>query len=598
MSSPTQRKDWQIAPAAPPDVLARYAGVSPLLAQVLYNRGLRSPAEAAHFLAAASAEGGRFLGYPSKARVSIDAVVQRIVRAVKKREKIVIYGDFDADGVTSSVLMVQLLRALDANVHPYIPHRVDEGYGLNNEALLKLKRDGAQLVITVDCGIRSVDEVAFSKRHGLDIIVTDHHSIGAEVPPALGVINPKLAPWYSEPMLAGVGVAFRLAEMIAAIVPHSGLRWVRPLELDDLLDLVAIGTVADLAPMNRYENRALVKRGLQIINEGRRPGLCALMQIAGVQAGTATAQTIGFALGPRINAAGRLESAMLAYALLAAESERDALPLAQQLQALNVQRQELTRTAQAAVRAQLEADDALDTPLIFAAGDFRPGIVGLVAGRLTEEFYRPAVVMEHGEGESRASCRSIPQFNITDALDRCANLLVRHGGHAQAAGFTVRNEHIAALRERLTGIADEAFQGQTLVPRIAIDAVLEPMLLTPALCAEISGLEPTGHENALPILATFRLRVAEARTMGKDASHLKLKLTRDGLTHYDAVGWSMAAALPARGAWVDVAYQPEMNQWTDRDGFTRTDLQLRLVDIRPTDPDEVAAAHAVAAVGR
>lgn len=596
MTTPVRRKRWQIAPAAPPDLLRGDTGFSPMLAQVLYSRGLHDVPSMTRFLSARHSDSGRFLTYPSRERGSLDLIVSRILKAIRLHEKIVIYGDFDADGVTSTVLMVQALRALNANVVPYIPHRVDEGYGLNNEALLKLKHDGAQLVITVDCGIRSVDEAEFSQQHGLDLIITDHHSIGQEVPRALGLVNPKLASWYSEPMLAGVGVAYRLAEMLLTIAPKNGRQLARPLEAEDLLDLVAIGTVADLAPLDSEENRSLVQRGLRVLNEGRRPGLRALMQVSGVQEGTATAQTIGYALGPRINAAGRLESAMLAYALLTAENERDATPLAEQLQALNIERQELTRAAQNAVREQLQAQGSFDQLLIFAAGDFKPGIVGLVAGRLTEEYYRPSIVMEHGIDESRASCRSIPQFNITHALDQCADLLVRHGGHAQAAGFTVRNEHIDALKARLNAIAFEQLAHQDLMPTLAIDAVLEPELVTPMLCEETAQLEPTGYHNPLPTFATFRLRVTSARTMGKEGQHLKLKLTRDGMTFFEAVGWSMAAQRPAEGSWVDIAYQPEINHWTDRTGFSRHDLQLKLEDIRPSQdepaPDVVPAGTA------
>src|SRR5690606_39061877 len=270
---------------------------------------------------------------------------------------------------------------------------------------------------------------------------------------------------YTEDMLAGVGVAYRLAEALLTIEGNSGRNGRKLPDPDELLDLVAIGTVADLAPLDRPENRALVRRGLEVLNNTNRPGIRALMEVAGLRSGSILAMHIGFALGPRINAAGRLDSADTALQLLLTDDESEAIGLAQKLQALNTQRQELTRAAQEIIRQQLESEGLLDAPLIFAGdSDFKPGIVGLVAGRLTEEFYRPAVVMEYGEEESRASCRSIPEFDITSALDKCAGLLVRHGGHAQAAGFTVKNENIPALREQLMELAHNALHGQELKP--------------------------------------------------------------------------------------------------------------------------------------
>jgi single-stranded-DNA-specific exonuclease len=529
------------------------------------------------------------LGFKGK-KLAIDQALARIRRAIKAGERIVIYGDFDADGVTSTALLVQVLKALGANVTPYIPHRVDEGYGLNGEALLKLARSGAKLVITVDCGIRSVDEVEDGKACGLDIIVTDHHSLGPELPRAFSVINPKCDDCeYTEDMLAGVGVAYRLAEALLAIAGsarHNG----KPLPTsDDLLDLVAIGTVADLAPLDRPENRALVRRGLEILNEAKRPGIRALMDVVGLRSGAVLAMHIGFGLGPRINAAGRLESADTALQLLLTEDEREAVELAQKLQALNTLRQELTRAAQDTIRDQLESDGLLDEPLIFAGDrNFKPGVVGLVAGRLTEEFYRPAVVMELGEAESRASCRSIPEFDITTALDKCAGLLVRHGGHAQAAGFTVKNENIPALKEQLLGMARAALGGQDLKPRLEIDAVVSAENLSIDLAEELKALEPTGHHNSTPIFITRGVRVMEMRTVGKDDRHLKLKFTRIAQQPLDAIGFNLADFKPQPGDCVDVVYQLEINEWNGHRG-----VQLRMEDIRPAKYDTMTGEDVV-----
>jgi single-stranded-DNA-specific exonuclease len=590
------QKYWDIAPRARHAHLRSYKGMSPLVAQVLYNRGFTEPERAYNFLYANDPSSGQLLSFKGK-KQPIDNALARIRRAIKSGEPIVVYGDFDADGVTSTALLVLALKTLGANVKPYIPHRVDEGYGLNREALLKIARAGYKLVITVDCGIRSVEEVEDGKACGLDIIVTDHHSLGPELPNALSVINPKCDDCgYTEDMLAGVGVAYRLAEALLTTVGQVSLNRQngKPrLEPHDLLDLVAIGTVADLAPLDRPENRALVRRGLEVINEAKRPGIRALLEVASLRSGSVTAMNIGFALGPRINAAGRLESAMTAYQLLVTEDEREALQLAQKLHSLNTQRQELTRAAQDVIRSRLEADGLLDAPLIFA-GDrhFQPGIVGLVAGRLTEEFYRPAVVMEEGDEESRASCRSIPEFDITAALDKRADLLVRHGGHAQAAGFTVRNENIPALKEHLVEMARQAAEGQEWQPRLEIDAEVSPESLSLDLADELRLLEPTGHRNSLPIFVTRGLRVIDVRTVGRDDRHLKLRFARIGQPPLDAIGFNMADFRPKEGECVDVAYQLDVNEWND----ART-VQLRMEDIRPAKYDTMTGEAVQAEYG-
>ncbi|MCK6579627.1 MAG: single-stranded-DNA-specific exonuclease RecJ [Anaerolineae bacterium] len=571
-------KRWQTAPAAPPDLLARYRAMSAVLAQTLYNRGLTDEAVAARFLQADDPAAGGVLGFRGK-RLSIDRALSRIRQAIKARELIAVYGDFDADGVTSTALLMQTLRSLGANAVAYIPHRVDEGYGLNSDALIRLARQGVKLVITVDCGIRSSVEVEDGKAAGLDIIVTDHHTIGPDIPDAYAVINPKLGDVaYTEDMLAGVGVAFRLAEALLTIAGiqtgRGGSESQAPLTAEDLLDLVAIGTVADLAPLNRLENRALVKRGLAMLNQTKRPGLRALAEVAGLKPGSINASSIGFAIGPRINAAGRLDSAMIAYELLVTRDDTRAADLALQLQNLNLQRQELTRQAQEMIRSQLL--NAEDEPLIFA-GDpsFKPGIVGLVAGRLVEEFYRPAIILEQGETESRASCRSIPGFDITSALDQCADLLVRHGGHAQAAGFTVVNQNIPALRERLMALARQALDAQELAPTIDIDMELDARAIALELAVELQRLDPTGHSNPPPTFVTRGLRVLEHRLVGKDERHVRLKLGRNGLPPVDAIGFHLSEAYPNDAARVDVVYQLEINEWNGQ----RTP-QLNLVDVR------------------
>lgn len=575
-------KQWIIAEQANPDFLRRYQ-MNAVIAQVLHNRGFTDPDSAYQFLHADDISSGALLTLKRKRDSHIDRAISRIRQAIARKEIVVIYGDFDADGVTSTALLVQVLKALGAEVHPYIPHRVDEGYGLNSDALLRLSRRGAKLIITVDCGIRSVQEVEDAKAYGLDVIITDHHSLGPEIPKAYAIINPKLDDCeYSEPMLAGVGVSFRLAEALLTIHRNSNKNGSIPLpSADDLLDLVAVGTVADLAPMNSVENRALVRRGLAILNAGKRLGFNALIGVANLKVGMLASQSIGFGLGPRINAAGRLDSAMEAYHLLATDKEALAIELAQKLQTLNIQRQELTREAQSMIRDRIEAANETELPLIFASDEsFIPGIVGLVAGRLTEEYYRPSIVMEQGETESRASCRSIPQFDITQALDQCASLLVRHGGHAQAAGFTVINENIEMLKAKLSEIAQTMLDGQDLRPMINIDMALDADLISLQMAEELKLLEPTGHMNPSPVFVTHGLRIMEIHTVGKDSNHLKIRFHRATKSPVDSIGFHLgewASKLKAGDA-VDVVYQLEINEWNGL-----RNAQLNIQDLRLTE---------------
>lgn len=574
-------KRWAVATPAAPEYLRQYQGIGPVLAQVLVNRGFETPKDAFDFLYA------KDITYNPFDMPDMHKAVGRIRQAIKQREPIVIYGDFDADGVTSTTLLVEALRALKANVKPYIPHRVDEGYGLNSPALQTLAKDGTKLVITVDCGIRSIAEVEDAKSTGLDIIVTDHHSLGPELPDAYAVINCKRGD-YPEPMLAGVGVAFKLVQALIMASrgnnsknghKHAGI------PLESLFDLVAIGTVADLMPLNHLENRVLIRRGLEILNKADRPGVRALLEVAGIQPGAITATTIGFTLGPRINAAGRLDDAMIAYKLLASPNMTEAQQWARVLQDLNSRRQDLTRDAQETAREQIEQESADNLPLIFAASDkFSPGIVGLVAGRLTEEYFRPAIIMEQGDEESRASCRSIPQFDITNALDQCADLLVRHGGHALAAGFTVTNKNIPVLRDRLIQMAEESLSGQPLAPTLDIDLEVDIHALDRKLVDELQMLEPCGTGNRQPVLMARNVHISEYRTVGKDGRHLKLRLSRASQPPLDAIGFRLGEWSEHMPERIDMAFQLEVNEWQGRQR-----LQANLKDIREVNSDKTLA---------
>ena len=571
-------KRWVLRPPVEQSIIRQYRDVHPIIAQILYHRGVRTAAEAHHFLY------DKELVLNPFAMKDMQKAVDRIRHAIKHDELIYVYGDFDADGVTSTTLMMELLNKLRANARAYIPHRVDEGYGLNTPALQDIASKGATLVITVDCGIRSVQEIDEAQAQGLDVIITDHHSVGPEIPDACAVINPQQADCNGDPTLAGVGVALMLARGLlldawkrngrqkAHLDVYSGI-------IADLMDLVAIGTVADVMPLNSPTNRALVRQGLDVINRARRPGVRALMDVAGVKAGQATAMSIGFGFGPRINAAGRLASAITAYHLLAAEDDVSARKYADKLQKLNQKRQQLTREAEARVHHHLEADQVNDADLIFAVDEeVVPGIVGLVAGRLTEAYYRPAVVVEMGADACHASCRSIPQFHITQALDECADLLVRHGGHAMAAGLTVLPENLHALQSYLQSKARAVLDGQDLTPTLDIDMELSFRHVDMALAQELSVLEPTGHENQPPLFLTRNMQIIDARGVGKNDAHLKLKLSADGQPPVDAIGFRLGAWLQDMPDCIDVAYHLEVNEWQGR-----RNPQLNIRDIRPAE---------------
>ncbi len=565
---------WQVAPPVPPEIQQQFSHVNPTVLQVLYNRGIINPAQVQAFLEK------RYLESTDPFLLAdMDKATARIAQAIERDETIVVYGDFDADGVTATVLLTQALRGLGLamrQVRPYIPDRVDEGYGLNLEALSKIKEEfEASLVISVDCGIRSVAEVVHANQIGLDMIVTDHHSLGPEMPPATAVINPKRPDsHYPETMLAGVGIAYKLAQALCQTMPERVA-----FDLADLLDLVAIGTVADLAPL-LGENRILVDQGLAVLNSARRPGVMALAQVARLKPGQMSAESIAFGLGPRLNAAGRLSHAYDAAKLLAVNNMLQAEKLARQLDQLNRERQRITADLTAKAEAMVSPESDI---LIAADADFVSGVVGLVASRLAEIHYRPAIVMEQGETESRGSCRSIPEFHITEALDSVAELLVRHGGHAQAAGFTVANENLGAFIERMQAIAAEQLSSLTLYPTITVDAEIPLTAIDWALHESLAPLEPTGYANPTPVFMSRGVEVRSHRVVGQDGAHLQMYLSggRQADAHYQ----EMASIAFRQGAWathlpqyIDIVYTVNVNEWNGR-----RNLQLMIQDIQAAE---------------
>ncbi|HKG55388.1 MAG TPA: single-stranded-DNA-specific exonuclease RecJ, partial [Anaerolineales bacterium] len=531
-----------------------------------FNRGFATDADARVFLKAQpNADNNPFQ------LTGMQATVDRICYALEHNEPIAIYGDYDVDGVTATALLVQALEALGGNVRGYIPNRFDEGYGLNKDALDSLKADGVKLVITVDCGIRSPEEALHAQTIGLDLIISDHHHPdGLNLPSAFAVINPKQhGDPYPDKDLAGVGIAYKIAEALVSVQqPINGFR------PNDLLDLVALGTVADLAPLVG-ENRVLVRRGLRQIRETKRQGLYSLAGVADMKIDKVTAGNIGFMLGPRLNASGRLESALASFELLTTTDFMRAGQLALQLDTQNRQRQSITRTMQEQAEAIAMGEDP-EAFLLFAAHEeFNPGVVGLAASRLTEMYYRPAIVAAKNAEETRGSCRSIPEFHITDALDLCKDLLVRHGGHAAAAGFTVKNENLPELVSRLKEIAKDQLGSRDLRQTLSADMEVPLSQLNFEVLEHLKFLEPTGYGNPEAVFVSRNVKVKMARTVGSEGRHLKLTVEDERGATVDSIGFRMGHLKSDLPPYVDVLYHFEANEYNGR----RT-LQLNLRDVK------------------
>jgi single-stranded-DNA-specific exonuclease len=483
-------------------------------------------------------------------------------------ENIAIYGDFDADGITGTALLVQGLSALGGKAIPYIPHRLTEGYGLKTTALENLHQQGVSLVISVDCGITALAEVKRARRLGLDIIITDHHTPLPEIPPAIAVVNPKRADSsYPFPELTGVGVAIKLLQALFQGIGQEE-------QLDGLFDLAALGTVADMAPL-WGENRYLVKEGLKLMNATPRLGIKEIIAQAGLSVGSLDAESISWIIAPRLNAAGRLAHAMTSYKLLMTSSPKEARGMAAWLEQKNGERQRLTTKTLARAREQILARGI--SPLLIAAdSDYPLGIAGLVASRLSEEFYRPAVVIRTGEKISSGSCRSIPQFNIIQALNQCSSLLSQFGGHSQAAGFTLPTKNLARLEHNLSQLATTELAGADLRPQLDIDAEVKLPDLSGDTFNTIQQLAPFGRGNPAPTFLSRRAEVVSCRTMGNGREHLRLTL-KQGSMVWDGVAFRLGDFLAEVSSHLDIVYNLEIDRWGGQER-----LRLNIIDFAPS----------------
>ncbi len=552
-----------------------------LLATLVAQRELTTPATINAFFTASYPHG---LHDPYLMH-GMQAAAERIAAAIAHDELMAVYGDFDVDGVTAVALLMQAITALGGTIQPYIPHREREGYGLNMSAIDDLLAQHVTLLITVDCGITNAAEVAYAQQHGLAVIVTDHHTPPPDLPPALAVVNPK-QPGCSYPFkqLVGVGIAFKLVQ---ALMQHCGLRPRNGMRLQDVLDVVALGTVADMGPL-QGENRLLVRHGLGILHTSQRPGLQALIRKAGLQQDQITASDIGFMLGPRINAAGRLDDAIRAYELLLAADLATAERLADELNVANRERQKLTSSvfeaAAEAFQAELDTCEAADQlpPRIVVLDDaaYPGGVVGLVAARLVERFARPVVLIARGAEQSRGSARSIAGVNIHDLLTHVQDLFVRFGGHSQAAGFTILTDDLPQLHTRLRALAAERITDAMLVPLLHTDAEVPLSLLSYDLLRVLTLLEPFGQANPQPVLVSRAVLARDVQAIGSEHKHLRLKLAAQpdpATPALDAIAFGLGHLADAlqRHPLIDVAYTLDERVWNG----TRS-LQLNLKDLR------------------
>ncbi len=549
----------------PVDFYGLSSDFSPLLNQILYNRGVTDLAQLELFLNTDK----RLLNDPFLLP-DMPQAVNRIYRALLSGEKIAVYGDFDADGITATAVMVKGLTSLGGQVIVYIPHRVSEGHGLKTAALDKLYQQGVSLVITVDCGITALSEAKKAAKTGPDIIITDHHTPLEELPRVIAVIDPKRKDSkYPFTDLAGVGVAFKLLQ---ALYHSMG----REEGMENLLDLVAIGTVADMMPL-LGENRYLVIQGLKTLNTNLRPGLQELINQARFREDNISPEIISWLIAPRLNAAGRLEHALPGFHLLMAESADEAWELASWLEIKNIERQKLTAKFLDKARQNVLSKEM--APLIYYSDSECPiGILGLVAGRLTDEFYHPAIAVRVGKETSTGSCRSIPEFNIISAITRCSSLLSQFGGHAQAAGFTLPARNLNRFISNLSRIAEEELVGIELRPHLDIDAEVRFSELTGDTFRTIQKLAPFGPGNPSPIFLSRGTKIIGCQHIGNNGEHLKLKI-KQGDTLWDAIAFRLGEPLSkVLHLPLDFVYNLELNCWRGVET-----LRLNVLDFAPSD---------------
>src|SRR5712692_3963782 len=570
MATVAPRWDALLCDDAAAETLAAALGIAPIVARLLCQRGLSDPELA-----------GRFLNpslehlHDPMALADMGVAVDRILTAIANKERIAIHGDYDVDGVTSTVILRRALELLGADVVHFIPERLKDGYGLQPVAIERLHAGGVALVVSVDCGIRGADAARRARELGVDLIITDHHEPDTELPPALAVINPKRTDCsYPDKYLAGVGVALKLVQALCRRTSHDN--W-----LPGFIKVAAIGTLADVVPLVG-ENRVIAKLGLDLLTKGpHKIGLRSLLDVCGLTGKTIDSYHIGFMLAPRVNAAGRMSTPDIATRLLLAQDEslaEEVRQLALQLDSENVRRQEEESEILAAAKkiVQTDPDIGARSILVVAGDGWHRGVIGIVASKLVDAFHRPAIVLSVEEDIAHGSCRSIPRFDMLGALERCAGLLTRFGGHKQAAGLTLDARRIKELRFAINAVADETLGPEDLMPRLRIDGDLTFRGITGGVAAGVASLAPFGAGNPRPVFAARGVEIIDGPRKLKER-HLKMALKQDGRI-FRAVAWRAAERhdyLTEHKSALDVAFSLEQNQFQGE-----TFVELTIADVR------------------
>jgi single-stranded-DNA-specific exonuclease len=554
-------------------ILARELNIAPVTARLLCIRGIADVSEARRFLTPSLDD----LLDPF-ALTDMTVAVDRILRAIAARERIAIHGDYDVDGVTSTVILRRALELLGADVIHFLPERLRDGYGLQPASLDRLAAEGVRLVISVDCGIRGVEAAARARALGLDLIITDHHEPDVELPRALAVINPKRHDCaYPEKNLAGVGVALKVVQALCARTERSS--W-----LPAFVKMAAIGTLADVVPLTG-ENRIIAKLGLGLLSKGpHKIGLRALLEVCGLAGKEIDSYHIGFVLAPRVNAAGRMSTPDIAARLLLASDEAmadEARALAVQLDAENVRRQQEEADLVARARRMVETDIEIGSRTVIVVGGegWHRGVIGIVASKLVDAFHRPAIVMSFDGDVAHGSCRSIPSFNMLAALESCAEIMTRFGGHKQAAGLTIDSSRIRELRARVNEYAEARLQPDDLRPRIWIDGGLDFRSINDQVASELTNLAPFGAGNPRPIFHASRVEVVDGPRRVKDR-HLKMAFRQDGRV-LRGIAWraiERETFVTEHRSSIDLAFSLEQDTWNG-DRY----LQLSIADFKAPD---------------
>src|SRR3954469_9589380 len=568
---PTIGPRWETVACddAATDRLGAALDIPPVVARLLCQRGLGEPEAASRFLNPSLDQ-----LHDPMALADMGVAVDRLLAAIARKERIAIHGDYDVDGVTSTVILRRALELLGGDVVHFIPERIKDGYGLQPAAVERLHADGVALIVSVDCGIRGVEAARRARELGVDLIVTDHHEPDTELPPAFAVINPKRRDCtYPDKHLAGVGVALKLVQALCRKAQRES--W-----LPGFIKVAAIGTLADVVPLVG-ENRVIAKLGLDLLSRGpHKVGLRALLDVSGLAGKTIDSYHIGFMLAPRVNAAGRMSTPDIAARLLLAVDEtmaEEVRQLAQQLDGENVRRQEEEAGILAAAKKIVTTDPDIGarSVLVVAGDGWHRGVIGIVASKLVDAFHRPAIVLSIEDGVAHGSCRSIPGFDMLGALERCAHLLIRFGGHRQAAGLTLEAARLRELRTAVNDVADETLGPDDLMPRLRIDGDLAFRGITGGVAAGVAALAPFGAGNPRPVFAARGVEIVDGPRKLKER-HLKMALKQDGRI-FRAVAWRAAERQDALGdqRTIDVAFSLEQNQYNGE-----VSVELNIADFR------------------